>query len=57
MVFKNGKVLCDDFRFREVDVPINDGITAVGKRADLFIVDADIRPLTTYVGGAKVFAV
>lgn len=28
MVFKNGKVLCDDFRFREVDVLVKDGIIA-----------------------------
>ncbi len=57
MVFKNGKVLCDDFRFRDVDVLVKDGSVAVGKRADLFIADADIRPLATYVGGEKVFSV
>lgn len=33
------------------------GSIAVGKRADLFIADADIRPRATYVGGKKVFSV
>lgn len=32
------------------------GSIAVGKRADLFVADADIRPLATYVGGEKVFS-
>lgn len=32
------------------------GSIAVGKRADLFIADADICPLATYVGGEKVFS-
>ncbi len=32
------------------------GSIAVGKRADLFVADADIRPLATYVGGKKVFS-
>jgi N-acetylglucosamine-6-phosphate deacetylase len=33
------------------------GSIAVGKRADLFVADENIRPLATYVGGQKVFSV
>ena len=43
MVFKNGKVLCDDFRFRNVDVLVKDGMIAqIGENlTDDEVVDLD----------------
>lgn len=43
MVFRNGKVLCDDFRFRDVDVLVKDGIIArIGENlTDDEVVDLD----------------